>query len=64
MDNMNWLLITLIGLWLIGVISFIVYLACVFVPSLYKQMEDAGLSEEEKKALLTKTMYPPRFNRD
>jgi len=61
MEELSVVLVALITLWLIGVISFAVWVQLKVVPGL-KKMLDSEDPEERLRAI--KTIYPPKFHKD
>jgi hypothetical protein len=60
----HWALVTLIVLWIVGVISFAIWLYKMVIPDVQKLLTESDLTEIEKSILLSKVMHPPRFRKD
>jgi hypothetical protein len=54
-------LITLAALWVVGVVSFMLWLTFKVIPKIHNELDEMGMSEGEKRKTLTKVAYPPRF---
>jgi hypothetical protein len=61
MSNFEWILITLAASWLVGVISFVLWLTLKVIPKIHNDLDAMGMKEETKRQILTKVAYPPRF---
>ena len=61
MSNFEWVLVTLAASWLVGVISFTLWLTLRIIPRIHNELDEMGISEGEKRKTLTKVAYPPRF---
>jgi len=61
MNSFQWVLVTLAALWVVGVISFILWLTFKVIPRIHSDLDAMGMSEGEKRKTLIKVAYPPRF---
>ena len=61
--EIHWALVTLIALWVVGVVSFGIWLYKKVIPDVQHLLEVSGLTEDEQAEVLSKTLHPPRFNR-
>jgi hypothetical protein len=63
MEDYHWAVITLMVIWIVGVISFGVWLFKKAIPNIHKMLDASNLTDIQKQQLLSKTMFPPRFRK-
>ncbi len=49
--------------WVLGILTIATWLAKRVIPSLLREMEQNGINEAQRRVIMTKTMFPPRFRR-
>ncbi len=60
-----WIVISfgIVLFWILGVLTIALWLTKRVIPSLLREMEQNGVTEAQRRVIMTKTMFPPRFRR-